>query len=104
MRIRTLAVPAAALTLALGGATLSQALPGPNGDNTFGLCTAYFAGSERGQEMKRKAPPFQGLEAAAEAMDMTVEEYCAANGTRPGNGGGNGNGNGNGGGEDDAEA
>lgn len=90
MRIRTLAVPAAALMFALGGATLTQALPGPNGDNTFGLCTAYFAGSERGQEMRRQAPPFAGLEAAAEAEDMTVEEYCAANGTHPGNGGGKG--------------
>lgn len=88
MRIRTLAVPAAALMMALGGATLTQALPGPNGDNTFGLCTAYFAGSERGQEMRRNAPPFQGLEAAAAAADQSVEEYCAENGTHPGNGGG----------------
>ena len=105
MRIRTLAVPAAALALSLSGATFSQALPpGPNGDNTFGLCTAYFAGSERGQEMRRNAPPFQGLEAAAEASDMTVEEYCAANGTHPGQGGGNGGGKGGGKGGDDAEA
>ena len=90
MRIRTLAVPAAALTLALGGASLSQALPGPNGDNTFGLCTAYFAGSERGLALHLLAPPFQGLEAAAEAADQTVEEYCAENGTHPGQGGGRG--------------
>ena len=96
VRIRTLAVPAAALVFALGGATLTNALPGPNGNNTFGLCTAYAAGSERGQEMRNQAPPFQGLEAAAEAEDMTVAEYCAAYGTHPGQGGGNGGGNGGG--------
>lgn len=86
MQIKSLAIPAAILAVALGGATVAVAEPGPNGNNTFGLCTAYFAGSEKGQEMKRKAPPFAGLEAAAEAADMTVEEYCAANGTHPGKG------------------
>ena len=67
-----------------GGVGAATADPGPNGNNTYGLCTAYFAGSENGREHKRKAPPFQGLEAAAEAADQTVEEYCAANGTHPG--------------------
>lgn len=82
-------MPAAVTLLAIGGAaTTAIADPGPNGNNTFGLCTAYFAGSERGQEEKRKAPPFQGLEAAAEAADQTVEEYCAENGEHPGQGGG----------------
>jgi hypothetical protein len=83
-------ISAAVLTLGIAGAGVSLAEPGPNGNNTFGLCTAYFAGSERGQEEKRKAPPFQGLEAAAEEADQSVEEYCAANGQRPGNGGGKG--------------
>jgi hypothetical protein len=86
MRVKTLVVPAAVTLLALGGlATTAVADPGPNDNNTFGLCTAYFAGSEKGQEMKRNAPPFQGLEAAAEAADQTVEEYCAENGQQPGN-------------------
>jgi hypothetical protein len=80
------------LTAALTGALAVGAFgfsPGPgNGNNTFGLCTAYFAGSEKGQEQKRQAPPFQGLEAAAEEADQTVEEYCAENGQRPGNGNG----------------
>lgn len=80
-------VSLAILTLGLVGAGVSVAEPGPNGNNTFGLCTAYFSGSERGQKEKRKAPPFQGLEAAAEAADQTVEEYCAANGQKPGKGG-----------------
>ncbi len=59
MRVKTLLVPAAVTLLAIGGAaTTAIADPGPNGNNTFGLCTAYFAGSETGQEHKRKAPPF----------------------------------------------
>lgn len=95
MRVKTLVAPAAVTLLALGGlATTATADPGPNGHNTFGLCTAYFAGSETGQENKRKAPPFQGLEAAAEAADQTVAEYCAENGQHPGQGGGQGGGKG----------
>ena len=81
---------AVAAGLVLGGVNIAVAAPGPNGSNTFGLCTAYFSGSERGQEEKRKAPPFQGLEAAADAADQTVAEYCAANGQRPDGGGGRG--------------
>lgn len=90
MKIRTLLAPVAALAFVAAGTTVAGALPGPNDHNTFGLCTAYFAGSDRGQEMKHKAPPFQGLEAAADASDQTVEEYCAENGTHPGQGGGRG--------------
>lgn len=76
--------------LLLGGYGFAD--PGPNDNNTFGLCTAYFAGSETGQENKRNAPPFQGLEAAAEEADQTVEEYCEENGGHPGGGNGNGRG------------
>lgn len=87
-------VSAAILALGLAGTGLASANPpGPNGSNTFGLCKAYSSGSENGQENKRKAPPFQGLEAAAEAEDMTVGEYCAQYGQQPGNGGGKGGGN-----------
>ena len=86
MRITTLAIPAVALALAIGGATVATADPGPNGHNTFGLCTAYYAGSDKGQEMKHQAPPFAALEQAAEDNDQSVEEYCAANGTHPGGG------------------
>ena len=89
MRLTTIAASAAALALTAGGAAVAVADPGPHhGNNAYGLCTAYFAGSEKGQEEKRKAPPFQGLEAAAEEADQTVEEWCAENGTKPGNGGG----------------
>jgi hypothetical protein len=87
MLVKTLVVPAAVTLLAIGGAATTAAVaePGPNGPNNFGLCTAYFAGSEQGREKKRQAPPFQGLEAAAEAADQTVEEWCAENGQQPGN-------------------
>jgi hypothetical protein len=84
MRLTTIAASAAALALTAGGAVVAVADPGPNGHNTFGLCTAYYSGSERGQEEKRKAPPFQGLEAAAEEADQSVEDYCAENGQHPG--------------------
>lgn len=77
MRYTKIAAPVAAVVMALGGASIAVADPGPNGHNDFGLCTAYFAGSEKGQEMKHKAPPFAALEAAAEASDQSVEEYCA---------------------------
>ena len=88
MKIRRIAAPAAVLGAVLSMAGVATAgSPGPNGHNTFGLCTAYFAGSEKGQEMKHKAPPFAALEQAASDNDQTVEEYCAENGTHPGNGG-----------------
>ena len=60
MRYTKIAAPVAAVVMALGGASIAVADPGPNGHNDFGLCTAYFAGSEKGQEMKHKAPPFAG--------------------------------------------
>ncbi len=86
MSVKKLVVPAAVTLLALGGiATTATADPGPNGHNNFGLCTAYFAGSEKGQEMKHKAPPFAALEAAAAAANQSVEEWCAENGQQPGN-------------------
>ena len=73
---RIVTLIAAAAMLAGAGLGTSVAQPGPNGNNNQGLCTAYFNGSEKGQEKKRKAPPFQGLEAAADAQDQTVEEFC----------------------------
>lgn len=94
MRVKTLVVPAAVTLLALGGlATTAVAEPGPHGPNNFGLCTAYFAGSETGQEHKRKAPPFAALEEVAGATgaddaEQAVAEWCAENGEQPGQGGG----------------
>lgn len=69
--------------------------PGPNGSNNFGLCTAYFSGSDEGRENKRKAPPFQGLENAADEDENSdsVAEWCEQNGQHPGQGDGEANGN-----------
>lgn len=86
MKIAKIVLPAVALTSVLGFAGYASAgEPGPNGHNTFGLCTAYSAGSEKGQEMKHKAPPFAALEqAASDAGYDSVGAYCEANGTHPG--------------------
>lgn len=82
-------VSAAVLTLLAGGASVAVADPGPNGNNTFGLCTAYSSGSDQGQSKKQEnGKPFIALEAAADAEEMTVAEYCEAYGQQPGNGGG----------------
>lgn len=92
MRLSKIVAPLAIALLIGGGTTgIASAHPGPHhGNNAFGLCTAYFSGSEKGQEKKRQAPPFQALEAAAEESDQTVEEWCAQNAPHPGgdNGGG----------------
>lgn len=114
MRKRALSVLCAAALVFGGAATAALAEPGPNGNNNHGLCTAYFNGSEKGQEKKRQAGPFQALEEAAGDADgdgepgtpSDVWEYCMEFGIggNPDNpneegdtpGGGNGNGNGNG--------
>ncbi|MDX1659350.1 MAG: hypothetical protein R3343_11060 [Nitriliruptorales bacterium] len=90
--MRKLITMLAAVAMLGGSAALATAHPGPHhGQNAFGLCTAYFAGSDQGQENKRQAPPFQALEQAAEDSDQTVEEWCEENAPHPS---GNGNGNG----------
>ncbi|MGH7859366.1 MAG: hypothetical protein ACREQY_18735 [Candidatus Binatia bacterium] len=62
------------------------AQPGPNGRNNYGLCKAYFAGSDTGREHKRNAPPFVELERQAceqaggcdddEDVENAVMEFC----------------------------
>lgn len=77
-------ISAAVIALVAGGAGVSMAEPGPNGKNDFGLCKAYFAGSETGKENKRKAGPFAALEAAASDGDDStpieddVRSYCSS--------------------------
>jgi hypothetical protein len=69
---------AAVLALGIAGTGVSFAgSPGPNGHNDYGLCKAYFAGSQVGQSHKHQAPPFAALEAAADAADQSVADYCA---------------------------
>lgn len=86
-----------------GGIALASG-PGPNGNNTFGLCTAYSSGSQQGQTQKQAhGAAFIALEATATAWDaqedqqnpetdptepqettqQKVAEYCAANGQHP---------------------
>lgn len=86
--MKRLIIGGGAAALIAGGAGVSFAAgPGPgHGNNTFGLCTAYFSGSQTGQDHKHGAPPFAALEAAANAADQSVADYCAANGQHPGNG------------------
>jgi hypothetical protein len=98
-------VTAAVLALGVAGTGLASANPpGPNGKNDYGLCKAYFAGSENGREHKRNAPPFQALEeaagveedATAEERDQAVAEFCASafpGGKEEHPGGGKGGGN-----------
>lgn len=82
-------ISAAVLALAVAGAGVSIAAPGdgpgPNGKNDYGLCKAYFAGSDQGREQKRKAGPFQELERQAgvdsedmaEDRDAKVADFCS---------------------------
>jgi hypothetical protein len=74
VRIRSLVLATAAVGLLSGG--VAGAAPGPNGHNDYGLCKAYFAGSDTGQEHKHPAPPFAALEQTAEDGNQSVEEFC----------------------------
>ena len=90
--MRKLITVVAAASMLGGTAVVATAHPGPHhGQNAFGLCTAYFSGSDQGQEKKKDAPPFVALEEAAEQSDQSVAEWCAENAPHPS---GNGNGNG----------
>jgi hypothetical protein len=78
VHVKRLVIGGAVAALIAGGAGMSFAgAPGPNGHNDFGLCKAYFSGSQTGQDHKHSAPPFAALEQAASDNDQTVEEYGA---------------------------
>lgn len=79
MRKTIIGLAFTAAALGVTAPAFSDPTIGPDSHQLHGLCTAYFAGSETGKEHKRQAPPFQALEAAAEAEDQTVGEFCAAN-------------------------
>jgi hypothetical protein len=93
MRARISAVIAAALMLSGVLTGVAHAPPDPNGPARYGLCKAYFSGSENGQEHKRKGRAFQALEQAAgvdeddspEEIDQKVADFCegASPGGRP---------------------
>jgi hypothetical protein len=46
--------------------------------SAYGLCKAYFAGSDTGKAHKRNAPPFVDLVAKADAANQAIEDFCAA--------------------------
>jgi len=74
--MKRLVISATIAAVVAGGAGLAFAAPGPNGHNDFGLCQAYFSGSQTGQDHKHSAPPFAALEAAASAQNETVADFC----------------------------
>ena len=65
--MKRLVISSTIAALIAGSAGLAVAgQPGPNGHNDYGLCKAYFAGSQTGQDHKHQAGPFQALEQAAD--------------------------------------
>jgi hypothetical protein len=78
---------------ALGATGAASAAPGPNGHNDYGLCKAYFSGSQKGQDNKQQKKPFVALRNKAGDQDGDgdtdnddVAAYCAN--TTPGGKGG----------------
>lgn len=67
---KVIAVAIGVLGLLAAAIGVSNAEPGPNGNNDLGLCTAYFNGQKVGhgqeEDQTNQPPPFQGLEDAAE--------------------------------------
>ena len=85
---------AAVSAFGLGG--IATAAPGPNGHNDYGLCKAYFSGSQKGQQNKQSKPPFVALRTKAGDQDGDgdtdnddVAAYCSK--TTPGGKGGTAN-------------
>jgi hypothetical protein len=60
---------ALAAVAALGVSGVSSAAPGPNGHNDYGLCKAYFSGSQKGQSNKQQKKPFVALRTKAGDQD-----------------------------------
>jgi hypothetical protein len=76
---------ALAAACALGASGVAGAAPGPNGHNDYGLCKAYFSGSQKGQSNKQQKKPFVALRTAAGDQDGDgdtdnddVAAYCAS--------------------------
>jgi hypothetical protein len=79
-----IAVLALAAACALGASGVAGAAPGPNGHNDYGLCKAYFSGSQKGQDNKQSKKPFVALRTKAGDQDGDgdtdnddVAAYCA---------------------------
>ena len=77
--LKKLIASAALALMVAGSAGVAQAgHDGANGHEPqdHGLCTAYFNGNKNGWEKNGTPPPFQGLEARAEAAEEDVETFC----------------------------
>jgi hypothetical protein len=81
--LRKFIVLVALVALCAVGATGAAAAPGPNGHNDYGLCKAYFAGSQNGQDHKQNKGPFPALKSKAGDQDGDgdtdnddVRAYC----------------------------
>ena len=78
-------VTAAAAGLLMGGAGLAHATgPDATGPAKYGLCKAYFSGSQKGQSNKQGKKPFVALRTKAGDQDGDgdtdnddVAAYCA---------------------------
>jgi len=82
--LRKLMLSLALVALCALGATGASAAPGPNGHNDYGLCKAYFSGSQKGQDNKQSKKPFVALKTKAGDQDGDadtdnddVAAYCA---------------------------
>ena len=86
---------ASVLVLGAAGTGVSLANPPSGGPQTYGTCTAYFSGSQTGQDHKHQAGPFQDLQNTAESAESAdapgaqenaaetapdVHDYCANSG------------------------
>jgi hypothetical protein len=81
-----LTIAAGVISLAAFGPAVAKGKPGGGtmpAQSAFGLCKAYFSGSDTGKAHKRNAPPFKDLVAKADAADQSIEDFCAAQ--TPGN-------------------
>jgi hypothetical protein len=65
--LRKALLAAVVAVLMLGGLSIAQAEPGPNGSNDHGLCTAYFNGQKNGHDKNGQPGPFQALEDTSRA-------------------------------------
>ena len=81
--MRKFIVSLALVALCALGATGAAAAPGPNGHNDYGLCKAYFSGSQKGQDNKQQKKPFVALRTKAGDQDGDgdtdnddVRAYC----------------------------
>jgi len=83
--VKRLVVSTTIAAIVAGGAGFAFAgQPGPNGHNDYGLCKAYFAGSQKGQDNKQQKGPFPALKSKAGDQDGDgdtdnddVRAYCA---------------------------